>query len=87
MLPQHFDAEDGRCLRTSGSLHRRPTKAYVTHSRANPGEHGARADVSSEMTAAAALDAAARELREELWQELTGMQTALSDADKERLDR
>jgi hypothetical protein len=37
------------------------------------------------MTAAAALDAAARELREELWQELHWHAQALSDADKERL--
>jgi hypothetical protein len=81
---QHFDAEDGRLLADLGKFAAASYQAYVTHSRANHREHGARADESSEMTAAA-LDAAARALREELGQELHWHAQALSDADKQRL--
>ena len=82
---QHFDAEDGRLLADLGKFASASYQAHVAHSRANPGESGARADESSQMTAAAALDAAARELREELGQELHWHAQALSDANKERL--
>jgi hypothetical protein len=74
---QHFDAEDGRLLADLGKF---ASASYANHS-----EHGARADVSSQMSAAAAVDAAARELREELGQELHWHAQALSDANKERL--
>ena len=82
---QHFDAEDGRLLADLGKFTSASYQAYVTHSRANHSENDARADESSEMTAAAAVDAAARELREELGQELHWHAQALSDANKERL--
>ncbi len=82
---RHFDAEDGRLLADLGKFASASYQAYVTHSRANPGENGSREDESSAMSAAAALDTAARELREELGQELRWHAQALSDADKERL--
>jgi hypothetical protein len=82
---QHFDAEDGRLLADLGKFASTSYQAYVTHSGARHGEGGARAQAGSEMTAAAALDAAARELREELGQELHWHAQALSDANKERL--
>jgi GAF domain-containing protein len=81
---RHFDAEDGRLLADLGKFASASYQAYVTHARADHSEHGARADESSEMTAAA-VDAAARELREELGQELHWHAQALSDADKEKL--
>src|SRR5258706_381985 len=82
---RHFDAEDGRLLADLGKFASASYQAYVTHSRANPGENGSREDESSAVSAAAALDTAARELREELGQELRWHAQALSDADKERL--
>jgi hypothetical protein len=82
---QHFDAEDGRLLADLGKFASASYQAFVTHSRAQHSEQGARAAESSEITAAAALDAAARELREELGQELHWHAQALSDANKEGL--
>jgi hypothetical protein len=80
---QHFDAEDGRLLADLGKFASAAYPAYV-HSRANRGENGSRADESS-ATTAAALDAAARELRQQLGQELLWHAQALSDADRETL--
>ena len=78
---QHFDAEDGRLLADLGKFASASYRAYV-HSRLNPGENGS--DESSGTTAAA-LDAAARELRQLLGQELHWHAQALSDANRERL--
>jgi len=62
---QHFDAEDGRLLADLGKF--ASASPGVCHAFAREPWRARRArDVSSEMTAAAALDAAARELREEL---------------------
>jgi len=83
---QHFDAEDGRLACGPREIwHRLPTRRMSRIRALTIASHGARADESSEMSAAAALDAAARELREQLGQELHWHAQALSDADKERL--
>jgi hypothetical protein len=82
---QHFDAEDGRLIADLGKFAAASYQAYVTHARANHGKSGWRAPKSSEMTAAAALDGAARALHEELGQQLHWHAQALSDTNRERL--
>ena len=82
---QHFDAEDGRLIADLGKFASACYQAYVTHSRANHGENAGRADESSRVTAAAAVDAAARALREQLGQELHWRAQALGDTHTERL--
>ncbi len=84
-VTQHFDAEDGRLIADLGKFASASYQAYVTHSRANHGRNGRRADQSPEVTAAAALDGAARALREQLGQQLHWHAQALSDANRERL--
>jgi len=80
---QHFDAEDGRLIAALGRFASASYPAYV-HARVNRAGKGS--DESSGTTAAAALDAAARELREQLGQELHWHAQALSDANRERLE-
>jgi len=82
---QHFDAEDGRLIADLGKFASACYQAYVTHSRANPSEDGGRADESSQVTVAAAVEAAARALREQLGQELHWHAQALGDTHTERL--
>src|SRR5437764_8655389 len=64
---QHFDAEDGRLIAALGRFASASYPAYV-NARVNGAEKGS--DESSGTTAAAALDAAERELREQLGKEL-----------------
>jgi transcriptional regulator with GAF, ATPase, and Fis domain len=82
---QHFDAEDGRLIADLGKFASACYQAYVTHARANHSQSGWRADKSSEVTAAAALDGAARALREQLGQQLHWHAQALSDTNRESL--
>jgi hypothetical protein len=80
---QHFDAEDGRLIADLGKFASACYPVYV-HARVNHDE-SSRAHEGSAITAAAALDAAARELRQQLGQELHWHAQALSDANRERL--
>jgi hypothetical protein len=82
---QHFDAEDGRLIADLGKFASASYQAYVTHSRANQSENAARADESSQVTAAAAVNAAARALREQLGQELHWHAHALGDTNTDKL--
>jgi GAF domain len=82
---QHFDAEDGRLLADLGKFASACYQAYVTHARANHGNSGWHAPKGSEASAAAALDGAARALREQLGQQLHWHAQALSDINRESL--
>ncbi len=80
---QHFDAEDGRLIADLGKFASASYQAYVQACANHPNSSHAHED--SAITAAAALDAAARELREQLRQELHWHAQALSDANADRL--
>ena len=80
---QHFDAEDGRLIADLGKFASASYQAYVQACANHPNSSHAHED--SAITAAAALDAAARELRQQLRQELHWHAQALSDANADRL--
>jgi len=80
---QHFDAEDGRLIADLGKFASASHQAYVQACANHP--NSSHAHESSAITAAAALDAAARELRQQLRQELHWHAQALSDANADRL--